>query len=183
MSETALALLVALVSVIGATAPKIADIFTSKSSDLRLSIRQVFGQNLELAAANQGHMNSQLLSARISATTKDGKQIEAIPLQIVGAPTVLGEQASLFGLQIEPSMIPAFMGWPHPQIKSATLTVVVNEYKKKPETKTLDVPLDYFRLFCRATEDSDRLARHPEQAANIRAEDFRLTSLCVVPSS
>ena len=179
ISETGLALMVALVSVVGATAPRIAEMFTSRSSDLRLSIRQVFQQNLELAAWNKGHMGSQLLSARISAKTRDGRQIEAIPLQIVGAPTVPAEQQMLFGLQIEPSVIPAFLEWPHPQIQSATLTVVVNEYKKLPETREMDVPVDYFRLFCRATEDSDRLARHPEQAADIKVEDFRLTSRCI----
>src|SRR5205814_10317427 len=41
ISETALALLVALVSVIGATAPRLVEFLRPKSSDTRLTIRQV----------------------------------------------------------------------------------------------------------------------------------------------
>src|SRR5260370_35611066 len=69
ISETALALLVALVTVMGATAPRVVELFTPKYSELRVSIRQVFGQNLEWVASNQGNKNSQLLSANISAKT------------------------------------------------------------------------------------------------------------------
>jgi hypothetical protein len=205
MSQTTLALLVALVSVVAGTAPQIREALTPKSSDLKLSFRQVQSQNLEMAAWNRGHMSAQVQSARIAATTADGKQLEAIPLQIIGIPNVVAEQQALFGLQIEPALIPAFLDWPHAQIKSATLAVIVNEYKKPPETRTIDVPLDYFRLFCRATEDSDRLTRYTMQnalagrqgagqvadqpsqpsaaAAAALAQDARLTSKCVSPSN
>jgi hypothetical protein len=176
VSETTLALLVALVTVIGATAPRIAELFTPKSSDLRLSVRQVNAQNLEMIGWNQGHMTSQVQSARISATTKSGKVLEAIPLQILGAPSVLAEQQTYFGLQVPPAAIPTFLDWPHTEIDSASLVVVVDEYKKPPETRTLSVPMDFFRLFCRATEDSDRVARHANQAPT---DDPRTTSRCV----
>jgi hypothetical protein len=125
ISETALALLVALVSVIGATGPRVVELLTPRSSDLKLSIRQVWGQNLELVGLNQGHRTSQLLSASISAKTQDGSQLDAIPLQITGIPNVPGEQASLFELQIPPASIPVFLSWPHPKIQAATLAAVV----------------------------------------------------------
>ena len=41
ISETALALLVALVSVVGATGPRIVELFTPKASKLEVNIRQV----------------------------------------------------------------------------------------------------------------------------------------------
>lgn len=176
ISETTLALLVALVSVIGGTAPRIMELFTPKASALHLSIRQVYGQNLEVIAWNQGHMSSQFQSARISAKTLDGTQLGPVPLQILGGPTVLAEQQSLFGLQIAPALIPTFLGWAHPTIQSATLTIVVNEYNKQPEVRTLAVPIEYFHLFCRATEDSDRIARNGGQVVSV---DIRLTSHCV----
>jgi hypothetical protein len=78
------------------------------------------GQSLELAGWNQGHANSQLQSAQISARTKDGKELEAIPLQISGPLTVLAQQQMLFGFAIHPAQIPIFLNWPHPDIQSAT---------------------------------------------------------------
>jgi len=176
ISETALALLVALVSVIGATGPRVVELLTPRSSDLKLSLRQVWGQNLELVGLNQGHRNSQLLSASIWAKTQDGRQLDAIPLQITGIPNVPGEQATLFELQIPPASIPAFLSWPHPKIQSAALAAVVNEYKKQPEIRNIDVPVGYFRLFCRATEDYDTIMRHPGLPL-----DARLASRCVAP--
>jgi hypothetical protein len=177
ISETALALLVALVSVVGASAPRLVELLTPKSSELRLSIRQVFAQNLELAAWNQGHKSSQLVSAKISAKTQEGSELEPVPLQITGYPTVAGEQQTLFGLSIHPSLVPTFLNWPHPRIQSAILIVVVNEYKKLPESRNIEVPVAYFRLLCRATEDADTQARHPGQAV-----DNRLASRCVMPT-
>jgi hypothetical protein len=169
ISETALALLVALVSVVGATAPRVVALLTPQSSNLRLSIRQVFSNNLEVLALNQGHQNSQLLSAKISAKTDDGRQLDAIPLQINGVPNVPGEQGTLFELAIPLSAIPTFLDWPHPKIQSATLSVLINEFRKQPETREIDVPVEYFRLLCRATEDADTLLRHPGQTVDNRA--------------
>jgi hypothetical protein len=158
-----------------ATGPRIVELFTPKASDLRLNIRQIYSQNLALAAWNKGHMNSQLQSARITARTKDRKQIEGIPLQIVGGQTVPRGQQALFGLTIPLAVIPTFLSWPHSQIQSATLVVFVNEYKKQPETRNLDVPLEDFRLFCLATEDADTQYRRPAS----QPVDSRLKSVCV----
>jgi hypothetical protein len=168
ISETALALLVALVSVIGATAPRLVELFTPQSSKLSLSIRQIYGQSLELVASNQGHQNSQLLSANIFAKTEGGHQLDVIPLQITGVPNVPGGQGTLFEMAIQPVAIPTFLNWLHPQIRSATLIILVNEYRKQPETRQIDVPLGYYRLLCRATEDSDTISRHPGQPSDSR---------------
>lgn len=176
ISETALALLVALVSVVGATGPRIVELFTPKASKLKVNIRQVFSNNLELAAVNDGHKNSQLVSARISAKTEDGHALDPIPLQIGGIPIVPAEQGTLFELAIPLVAIPTFLDWPHPKIQSAKLAVVVNEYRKQPETKEIDIPVEYFRLFCRATEDADSFQRHPGQPV-----DNRLNSKCLPP--
>jgi hypothetical protein len=168
--------LVALVTVVAATGPKLIELFTPKSSDLKLSIRQIYTQNLELNAWNQGHMASQFESARLSAKTSDGKWLDPISLQILGASNVFPEQQTLFGLQVQPVEIPTFLSWPHSQIVAAKLDVVVNEWKKKPETRTMDVPLDFFRIFCRVTEDADNVARRGGQA---QQSDWRLTSRCL----
>src|ERR1700739_2428297 len=117
ISETALALLVALVSVVGATAPRLVEFLTPKSSDTSLAIRQVYGQYLELVAWNHGHKNSQLLSASISAKTQNGTQLSTIPLQITGVPNVPPEQSASFQVQIHPAWIPTFLDWPHPTIQ------------------------------------------------------------------
>ena len=169
VSQTTLALLVALISVVAGTAPQIKDLLTPKTSSLVVSFRQVLNQNLELIGWNQGHMSAQVQSARISAVTVDGKQIEALPLSIQGFPTVFSQQQALFGLLIPPADIPKFLDWPHLQIKSATLSVVVSEYKKPPDTRIIDLPLGYFRLFCRATEDADRFSRFAMESAAITA--------------
>jgi hypothetical protein len=169
ISETGLALLVALVSVIGATAPRVVELFTPQFSSLSLSIRQVYSQSLELVALNQGHQNSQLLSAKLFAKTEDGRQLDAIPLQIGGLPNISGQQGTLFQLSIPLVAIPTFLDWPHPKIQSATLVVLVNEFKKQPEPRQIDIPIEYFRLLCRATEDSDALLRHPGQPVDNRA--------------
>jgi hypothetical protein len=174
LSETTLALLVALVTVVAATAPRIVELLTPRYSDLRLSVRQISYQNIELVAWNQGHKNSQLLSAKISAKAPDGNRIDAIPLQINGYPNVPAEQGTVFGLSIPLSLVPNFLSWPHPKIQSATLSVLVNEYHKQPETREIDVPIAYFRQFCRATEDADTLLRHAGQAT-----DNRLTTRCM----
>jgi hypothetical protein len=169
ISETALALLVALVSVVGATAPRVVDLFTPQYSKLSLSIRQIYGQNLELIASNQGHQSSQLLSASISAKTGDGRQIGTIPLQIVGVPNIPGGQGTLFPMEIQPVAVPTFLNWPHAQIQSAALTVLINEYRKQPESRQIDIPIEDFRLLCRATEDSDAWSRHtPGQSSDSR---------------
>jgi hypothetical protein len=176
VSETTLALLVALVTVVAAAGPKLIELFTPNTSDLKLSVRQIFGQNLELNAWNQGHMNSQFESARISAKTKDGNWLEPISLQIIGASNVFAAQQTLFGLQVQPIEIPTFLNWPHTQIESAKLEVVVNEWKRKPEIRVLEVPMDFFRIFCRGTEDADNFSRHPGQTP---PTDSRMTSRCV----
>jgi hypothetical protein len=176
ISETALALLVALVSVVGATAPRIVELFTPQFSNLKVNVRQVFSNNIELAAVNEGHKSSELVSASISARTEDGRVLEPIPLQVAGILMVPAEQGTLVGLAIQPVAIPTFLDWPHPKIQSAKLAVVVNEYHEQPQTKDIDVPIEYFRLFCRATEDADSIFRHPGQPV-----DNRSNSKCLAP--
>jgi hypothetical protein len=174
ISETALALLVALVSVIGATAPRLVEFLRPKSSDTRLTIRQVYGQYLELVAWNHGSRSSQVLSASISATTQNGTQLSTVPLQIISVPNVPPEQSALIQLQVHPAWIPTFLDWPHPAIQTGVLTVVVNEYRKGPDTRKIDIPLDEFRLFCRATEDIDAISRHLPGVV-----DLRSTTRCI----
>jgi hypothetical protein len=175
ISETTLALLVALVTVVAATAPRIVELFTPRYSDLRVSMRQISYQNIEVVASNQGHKNSQFLSASISAKTQDGNSIEPIDLQINGFPNVAPEQVLLFGLSIPLAFVPNFLNWPHSKIQTAELSVVINEYHKQPETRKIEISIGSFRQFCRATEDADALLRHaPGQAA-----ENRLVSRCL----
>jgi hypothetical protein len=174
VSETTLALLVALISVIGSTGPRIIELFTYKHSDLRLVLRPTDYQHLQLDAWNQGNTTSHVISASVSAKTKDGTQIKASQLNTLGSPAVQAGQEILLGFGFTPSEVSTFLSWPHTQIQSATLSVIVEEYKQKPETRTFDVPLDQFVLFCRATEDADTQWRHPGQGI-----DNRLTSRCV----
>lgn len=131
-----------------------------------------------MAGINRGHKSSQLVSASISAKTEDGNRLDAIPLQIGGIPNVPAEQGTLFELAIPLSAIPTFLGWPHPKVQSARLMVLVNEYKRQAETREIDVPIEYFRLWCRATEDADWLLRHPGQ----QLVDNRLTTRCIPPA-
>jgi hypothetical protein len=175
ISETALALLVALLSVIGATAPRVIELLKPKFSNLKVSVRQVYGQNLELLATNQGNQNSVLLSAEISARTYDDQQIEPVQLQIGALPTVPGGQSAVFQLAIHPVLVPAFLNWPYPKIKSAKLKLLVDEYQKDPQTREIDVPVEKLRQLCRATEDNDNLSRH----AQGQATEVRTASRCI----
>jgi len=175
ISQTTLALLVALVSVVAASGPRVAQLLSRDVSELTLNIRQVFGQRLELAASNHGNRNAQLLSAHLIATRRDKTQIGPIQLEIAGSHVVGAGQDTLSGLSIPPALIPTFLGWPHKDIQSAKMVLRVNEFRKSPEDRTVDVPLAQFQLLCRATEDLDIISRRGPQAV---LEDRRLTSRC-----
>jgi hypothetical protein len=163
ISETALALLVALVTVVGASAPRVVALLTHKYSDVRLSYYQVNGQFLQLTAWNQGNSNGLLLSAKIVASAADGKQVETINLENATPSPVLAGQVSSAGFRVPPSQIPDFLGWPHHDIRSVSLIAKVVDFGKQAEDRTVAIPVTEFRQFCRATEDSDIQARHPNQ--------------------
>ena len=175
VSETTLALLVALVSVIGASAPRIAEVFTRHHSELSLNIRQVLQRYLELAGSNQGDKNSLFLSARITAKTSEGKSLGPLELELNGMPQVFAGQQAVFGLSIPPTRIPEFLDWPHKDVRSAAVAVTVREFGKGTEERTIEVPAGYFHLFCRATEDFDAVGRPQVNQGG----DHRLTSRCM----
>jgi hypothetical protein len=103
ISETALALLVALVSVLGASAPRVAELFTRDYSDVRLNYRQVNSQYLELTAWNQGNKNGLLSSAKMIARSKDGKELGLIKLEVSSPPLILAGQQAVSGFRIPPA--------------------------------------------------------------------------------
>jgi len=175
MSQTTLALLVALVSVVAGSAPRIAQLLTRDVSELRLNIRQVFGQRLELAGSNHGNKAAQFLSGHLIATTRDQRQLGPIQLEIAGAHLIGPGQDALFGLSVPPALIPTFLGWSHGDIKSARMVLKVSEFRKDAEDRIIEVPLDQFQLLCRATEDLDTVSRRVPGATS---EDRRLTSRC-----
>jgi hypothetical protein len=151
ISQTTLALLVALVSVVGATAPRLSELLTRDYSDLSLNYRQVYRNGLEVEAWNQGNKSAQLMAAKLLARTRDKKQLE-LDLEVNGAPPVAAGQQILFGLTVPPARIPDFLGWPHKDIEAAQVVAQVQEFKKVPESRTIDVPRMQFQLFCRGTE-------------------------------
>ncbi|HMH51650.1 MAG TPA: hypothetical protein VK548_15540 [Candidatus Acidoferrum sp.] len=167
-------MLVALVSVVAASAPRLGDLLTPKFSELKISVRQVFAQQLELAVSNRGNRPGQLLSARLAAVMKTGKPSESVELGIAGAPAVAAEQDTLFGLSIPPAMVPPFLGWPHADVASVNVIARIREFNKEPEDRSIVLPLAQFRLLCRATEDLDTISR---RAAG-QSVDARLTSRC-----
>jgi hypothetical protein len=151
ISQTTLALLVALVSVVGATALRLSELLTRDYSDLGLNYRQVYRNGLEVEAWNQGNRNAQLMAAKLLAKTHDKKQLE-LDLEVNGAPPVAAGQEVLFGLTVPPARIADFLGWPHKDIESAEVVAQIQEFRKAPESRTNDVPLKQFQLFCRGTE-------------------------------
>jgi len=173
ISQTTLALLVALVSVVSASASRVAELFARNYSEVTLNVRQVAKQYLELAAWNQGNKNAQLLSANISAQTSDGKQLAPIELEVDSFPPVFAGQQAVFAFMVPLSEIPNFLAWPHKEIQSARMTARVIEFGKQAEDRTIELPPRVFRLFCRATEDADNQQRHPGQI-----EDVRLMTHC-----
>ena len=175
ISQTTLALLVALVSVLAASGPRVAELFTPGRSDLNLYVRQVVQRFLELAGANTGNRNSQMLSAQISATTHDGTIVGPMGLELNTVPMVAPGQQVVLELSIHLTRIPDFLAWPHKDIKSATVIVTVVEFRKKPEARRIDVPVDYFQMFCRATEDFDATTRPRSNPS----ADSRLASRCL----
>ncbi len=174
VSQTTLALLVALVSVVAASAPHIAELFRHDFSEVRLNIRQVFGQRLEVTASNRGNKAALFLSAHLVAATRD-RRLEPIQLEIAGGPLIGAGQDTLYGLSVPPALIPTFLALPHKDIKSVTAILRVSEFRRDAEERTIDVPLDQFRLLCRATEDLDIISR---RNANAPLEDRRLMSPC-----
>lgn len=178
LSQTTLALLVAFVSVVAASAPRLGQLLTPRYSDLKISIRQVFSQRLELAVSNHGNQAGQLLSARLLATTKNRKTVDSVELEIVGAPAIAGAQDTLFGLSVPPALIPAFLSWPPYGVESTSTIVRIREFGKEPEERSLNLPLAQFRLLCRATEDLDTISRRaPGQV------DARPATRCIEPTS
>jgi len=178
VSETTLALLVALISVVGSTGPRIVELLTPRYSDLRLVLRPPVYQNLQLDAWNKGNKPSYLVSASISAKLKDGSSVAPIYLNNLGPPAVQAGQEVLFSFGLPPAEVPKFLNWPHTQLQTASLIVVVQEYNKPQHAKTFEVPRDQFLLFCRATEDADNLYRHPGQGI-----DTRSASRCAAPQN
>jgi hypothetical protein len=168
VSETTLALLVALVSVIGATAPRVLELFTPDRSRLTLTYRQVHQNFVELEAWNQGNKNAQLLSAKLSATTRDKKQWDT-DLDINGSPAVGAGQQILFGFTVHPARVTDFLGWPHKDVGSAAVVARVQEFNKSAEDRTIVMPLAQFQLFCMGTEgaayQNARVPLTPEQLA------------------
>lgn len=164
ISETALALLVALVTVLGATTPRIVELFTHKYADVRLNYYQVSGGLLELTAWNQGNRNGLLLSAKIIAKGHDGKELAEINLDnTTPSPIVAGQTVSSSAFRVPPAQVIEFLEWPHKDIQSVSLIANVAEFGKAPGTRPVDIPLVEFRRFCRATEEWDTQARHPYQ--------------------
>jgi len=163
VSQTTLALLVALVSVVSASGPRIAELLATNYSETALDVRQVNHQFLEVEARNQGNRNSQILSATILAKTKDGKELEPIELEVDNPPSVFPGQQALFSFTIPIPEVPRFLALPHKEIDSAIVKARVAEFSKTPDDRTIELPIGKFRLFCRATEDADYLLRHPGQ--------------------
>jgi hypothetical protein len=170
ISETALALLVALVSVLGASAPRVAELFTRNYSDVRLNYRQVNSQYLELTAWNQGNKNGLLSSAKMIARNSGGMELGSIKLEVSSPPLILAGQQAVSGFRIPPAQILDFLAWPHKDIQSVSVIANVVEFGKQAQERAVDVPIVEFRQFCRATEDSDNQARHGLQAAEQRQQ-------------
>ena len=91
------------------------------------------------------------MAAKLLAKTRDKKQLE-LDLEVNGAPPVAAGQQILFGLTVPPARIPDFLGWPHKDIESAEVVAQIQEFRKAPESRTINVPVKQFQLFCGGTE-------------------------------
>lgn len=174
ISQTTLALLIALVTVVSASVPRIVEVLTPKYSQTTLNVRQVNHQFLEVATWNQGNRNSQMTSAVLVAKTKDGKQLEPIQLGVEGLPSILAGQQFVMNFMIPRPEVAGFLALPHKEINDVILKARIAEFGKDAEDRSVDLPIGIFRLFCRVTEDADNQLRHPGQLA-----DPRLTSHCL----
>lgn len=164
ISDTALALLVALVTVVGTTAPRIAELTTPKRSRTVLSFRQSNRNFLEVTAANDGNADALVVSATLVGQDQAGKVSKSIKLDDASLPVAPHGQVALLGFLISPIKTPEFLAWPHKDIHSATMLVSVVEFREPQEQRAIPVPLADFRAFCMATADADNSWRHPGQS-------------------
>ena len=73
--------------------------------------------DLELAVWNQGNKNAQVLSAKISVKTNDGKQPDPIELEVDSPPTVFTGHQTVLDFIIPQPLIPICLTWPHKDIQ------------------------------------------------------------------
>ena len=157
MGQTSLALLVALVSVISATAPSFYEWLSADYSELHVEIRQVYRDQLELFVSNQGSRNGRLISVSLGATTVLGKRIDPLTLEVAHDGQISPKTATVVHLTVHPEHRSQFLSWPFAGIKECSLTVRLAEYRQTPKSIGIDCPLDSLSLFCKGTEGAAKV--------------------------
>lgn len=161
ISDTALALLVALVTVIGATVPRVAELVVPRYSDVRLNYRQPVNVYLEMTALNQGNQDGEVVSAVLLGKDRSGRVLGSIKLEDATPPLAIHGQLTVSEFRLSPARVSEFLEWPQKDIQSATMLVSVVEFRKPEEQRPIEIPLADYRQFCEATEDADYNWRHP----------------------
>lgn len=152
VSQTTLALLVALISVVSSTVPRFVEWLSPDYSDLHVEVRQVYLDRLELFLSNSGNRPARLIGVAIAATTRDGRRFGPDRLQVASDGNVGPGQSIVAHLTIHPETVAGFLAWPHRDISQCSLVARIANYRTQPKDVMLDCSGDNLQRFCRGTE-------------------------------
>jgi len=152
VGQTTLALLIALVSVISATVPRFYEWLSADYSELHAETRQVFREKLELFISNRGNQGGRLVSVSLGATTRSGKRIDPLTLEVSHDGQVPPKASTVMHLTVHPEQVLQFLSWPFTEIERCSITARLAEYRETPRSVEIDCPRDVLVLFCKGTE-------------------------------
>ncbi len=152
VSETSLALVVALISVISVAAPNLNDWLTEDFSELHAETRQVYRESLELFISNRGNKTGRIISVSLGATTRSGSNPNPLTLEIAHDGLVPPAESTVVHLTVHPEQVLQFLSWPFAEIEGCSLRVSVVEHRQAPKLVDVGCPRDALVLFCKGTE-------------------------------
>jgi hypothetical protein len=152
VSQTTLALLIALISVVSSMVPPLVDWMSRHYSDIHAEVRQPYLDRLEISVANTGNRPGMLVSVSLAALKADGNRVGPILLQTQSDGVVGPGQSIVAQLTIHPEDVVGFLAWPHHDIAKCFLEARIANFGSKPETIEVDCSGESFQKFCKGTE-------------------------------
>ena len=152
VSQTTLALLIALISLVSTTAPTFYNWITPDYSKLHAEVRQVYREKLELFVSNQGNKIGRLISVSLGATDRSGKTYDPIVLEVAHDGQIMPNSSTVVHLTVHPENVIQFLSWPFPDLKRCTLSLRMANYRELPATTEVDCAIKTLTLFCKGTE-------------------------------
>jgi len=153
LSNTVLALLVALVSVSTAAIPEITKLFTTSYSSVSAQKRGIKGNQIEFIVNNSGTKEAFAIGAVLRGTSN--KDTREMRLEELG-PTfpIMPKQFRPLPVHVPPYYVPEFMSWPATKPDSLTVELRIQEYGGEVKTHSFPMDASEYLQFRAATKDA-----------------------------